>query len=252
MAEAQVRLLPPGKGRPALDGRGAGMDSARNAGRWNDYGIGLLEQAQYGAAALAFGRESELAPANPDAFVNAAIAEMNTERFSPERYQLRKAAHLLDCALAIDPKHARARYFQALVLRGEGKTQEAAERLRELALDYPRDREIQRQLGQTFYTPGRIEAAQSAFETVLAIDPTDAGAYQFLAPIYESKGRKAEADRARALYLEWRDDPLADSVAARFYAAHPQWAEERIKFHTHNADSPRRKILTGPMAAPER
>jgi Flp pilus assembly protein TadD len=33
--------------------------------RWNDYGIGLLEQAQYGQAADAFRRASALNPSDP-------------------------------------------------------------------------------------------------------------------------------------------------------------------------------------------
>ncbi len=224
---------------------------AEDASRWNDYGIGLLEQSQYGAAAEAFRRASELDPNDPDLMVNAAIAEMKTERFGPEREQFGKAAHLLDCALRIDPAHGRARFFKALVWRGSGKAREAAEELSRLAREYPRDREVQRQLGQTLYAIGRLAEARAAFEAVAGIDPTDAGAYQYLAPIYAGEGRKAEADRARALYLEWRDDPLADGVAARFFAAHPEWAEERTGPHVHSKDSARRAVLTGKFAAPD-
>jgi tetratricopeptide (TPR) repeat protein len=76
--------------------------------RWNDYGIGLLEQSQYGLASTAFRRASELSPADPDLLVNATLAEMHTERFGPEREQWRKAAALFDRALALKPEHPRA------------------------------------------------------------------------------------------------------------------------------------------------
>src|SRR5262249_24278596 len=58
---------------------------------WNDYGIGLLEQAQYGQAAASFRRASALKPGDPTLIVNAAIAEMRTERFGPEREQWQRA-----------------------------------------------------------------------------------------------------------------------------------------------------------------
>jgi len=222
------------------------------ARRWNDYGIGLLEQAQYGPAAEAFRQASEIDPRDPNPLTSAAIAEMKTERFGPERDQLRKAASLLDRALSIDPTWARARYFKALVLRAEGKTHAAVDELAKLAREYPRDREIARQLGQTLFALGSFGEAGAAFEGVVAIDPTDAGAYQFLDSIYASQGRKVDADRAHSLYLLWRDDPRADGVAARFFAAHPEWVDERIGAHTHGNNSPRRPVIAGAFAAPDR
>ena len=226
--------------------------AAATARRWNDYGIGLLEQAQYGAASEAFRRASQLNPGDPNYLVSAAIAEMRTERFGLDRNQLGKAISLLDSALKIDPEHTRARYWRAIAMRSEGKAREAAEALARLASEYPRDREVHRQLGQTLYTLGSLAEARAEFEAVIALDPQDAGAYQFLAPIYTSLGRMADAARARSLYLQWRDDPNADQVAAHFFTAHPQWAEERIGSHVHGKDSPGRPVLTGKLAAPDR
>jgi Flp pilus assembly protein TadD len=220
--------------------------------RWNDYGIGLLEQAQYGAAADAFRHASELAPTDSNLLVNAAIAEMRTERFGPEREQLKKAGELLNQALKIAPDNLRARYYQALVFRGLGMLKEAVAELARVAGEYPRDREVQRQFGQTLYSLGRFPEAQTAFEAILGIDPTDASAYQLLSPIYASDGRKREADRAYSLYLQWRDDPRADVIGARFFAAHPEWAEERVSTHAHGRGSAGRPVLTGLAATPDK
>lgn len=255
MAEAEVRLAPV-KGRAVKSNhptRGRvqeATDAEQQARRWNDYGIALLEQAQYGPAAAAFRRASELNPRDLNPLVSAAIAEMRTERFGPDRNQLHKAADLLKAALQIDPTHARARFFHALVLRSQGQQSEAADELAKLAQEYPRDREVARQWGQTLYALGRITEARPAFETILAVDPTDFGAYQFLSPIYQSEGLTDKAQYTRSRYLQWRDDPLADSIAARFFATHPQWADERILLHTHVDNSARRPTLTGSMAAP--
>jgi Flp pilus assembly protein TadD len=226
--------------------------SSSEARRWNDYGIGLLEQAQYGAAAAAFRRASEIDRADPNLLTSWAIAEMKTEWFGPGREQWRKAAALLDKALQIAPRHARTRYFRALVLRGEGKAREAAAELAEIAREYPRDREVRRQLAQTLFALGQLAGARSAFLAVLEIDPTDAGSYQFLTSIYASEGLKAEAERANSLYVLWRDDPRADRVAIGFFTSHPEWADERISTHVHSNASPRRPTLTGSLAAPDK
>jgi len=220
--------------------------------RWNDYGIGLLEQAQYGPAADAFRRASLLAPGDPNLPVNIAIAEMRTERFGPERDQWRKAEAALEEALKLDPANWRTRYFRALVLRGDGKLPEAADELRQIVARYPRDREAQRSLGQTLLTLNRVAEARAAFESVIAIDPTDFGAWQFLTSIYTSENRKAEAERAQSLYLQWRDDPRAYDIALRFFAAHPQWADERIGAHAHGQYSAQRPVVAGAQAAPDR
>jgi Flp pilus assembly protein TadD len=227
-------------------------DREVHARRWNDYGIALLEQAQYGPAAEAFRRASELNPQDINPLVSQAIAEMRTERFGLDRNQLLKASELLKAALKLDPSNARARYVNALVLRSQNKPVEAAAELGKLAHEYPRDREVARQWGQTLYVLGRIAEARVAFESIIAVDPTDFGSYQFLSPIYQSLGEMEKANSARALFLQWRDDPMASAIASRFFAAHPQWADERVLAHTHDGDSPHRPVLSGLLAAPEK
>jgi len=108
---------------------------------------------------------------------------------------------------------------------GENKVQEAADLLGKIAVDYPNDREVQRQLGQTLYRLGRYDEARQSFLTINRIDPTDAGAYQFLSPLFANLGLSKESEAAQKNYLLWRDDPLADVVANRFYTAHPEWAD---------------------------
>lgn len=255
MAEKEIKILPALAKKSAAKSEPAKKDPSTReaqARRWNDYGIALLEQAQYGPAAEAFRHAAELSPSDPNPLVSAAVAEMKTERFGPERNQLGKAAELVDAALKLDPNNARTRYVYALLLRSQGKSLQAATELVKLAQEYPRDREVARLLGQTLYALGRITEARNAFESIIAVDPTDFGAYQFLSPIYQSEGQTEKADYARSLFLEWRDDPTASAIAARFFAAHPQWADERILAHTHDGDSPPRPVLSGLFAAPDK
>ena len=257
MAETVVKLSAQGAraDAKAAEAKPRGREEAAPlARRWNDYGIALLEQAQYGPASEAFRRASGLNPTDPNLVVNEALAELKTERYGPERTQLHKAAALFERALKIaptkiDPTHARARFYRSLLWRSEGRAREAADELASVAREYPRDREVRRQLGQTLYGLGRLAEARQAFEAVTSIDPNDHNAHQFLATIYESEGQPLKAAAARARYLLWRDDPLADVIANKFYATHPGWAEERIPAHTHAEDSSARPTLTGPFAA---
>lgn len=255
MAENEVKIFPASAKKSAAKNELAKKDPSTReaqARRWNDYGIALLEQAQYGPAAEAFRRAAELNPSDPNPLVSAALAEMKTERFGPERNQLGKAVELLDAALKLDPNNARTRYVHALLLRSQGKSLQATAELVKLAQEYPRDREVARLLGQTLYSLGHIAEARSAFEAILAVDPTDFAAYQFLSPIYQSEGQTEKAESARNLFLQWRDDPTASAIATRFFAAHPQWADERILAHTHDGDSPLRPVLSGLFAAPDK
>lgn len=253
MAQAEIRIANAtiqGKAIVALPNREE-LSAAQQSRRWNDYGISLLEQAQYGPAADAFREASKLKPDDPDPLISAAICEMKTERFGIERDQLQKAIELIAAALKLNPRLPRARFYHALVLRSEGKSRDAASVLMLLAREYPRDREVQRQLGLTLYALGRLAEARTAFEAILTIDPNDAGAYQYLPPIYEAQGLKPEANHVRALYLLWRDDPLADVIANRFFASNPNWADERVLAHSHGIEAAPRPTLTGRMAAPE-
>lgn len=255
MAEALRTLFvaPPSEGSVRFNSLSAdGKITNTDWKRWNDYGIGLLEQAQYATAAAAFHQASQLHPADADLLVNAAIAAMRTERYGPELEQLRKAAGLLEAALQRDPASLRARFYRALIWRAEGRPREAAAELSLIAKQFPRDREVQRQLGQTLYALGQLEQAQTAFFSIVTLDPTDAGAWQFLAPLFAGLGWKTEADRAQASYLQWREDPRADGIAARFFAAHPEWADERIGAHVHSDRSALRPVLAGNFAAPEK
>ena len=220
--------------------------------RWNDYGIGLLGQMQYGLASEAFRRAGEIDSTDSNLFVNTAIAELQTERYGPERTQIGKAREFLEKAMSIAPENNRAGYYLALVKRSDGEPEEAADILAKLAAEYPNDREVQRQLGQTFYSLGRYGESRAAFLAINRIDPTDAGAFQFLSPLFANAGLLNESEEAQKNYLLWRDDPLADVVANRFFTAHPEWVDVRVPGKIYGDDSPSRPGLTGEDVAAER
>lgn len=253
MASTQTSVFINSQGsKPVVSGKNnkVNQPNKAEARRWNDYGIALLDQGQYGQAAKAFTLASQFDPEDAYLPVNIAIAEMRTERFGEEKKQFLKAQALLEKALLMSPNQSRAMFYKALVLRGLGQTSEAKELLVELATLHPRDREVLRQLAHTLYSLGDLAEARAALEKVLSIDPDDAPTYQLLSAIYESQGEKEKAQKAQELYLQWRQDPMADPVAAKFFASHPEWAEERINYHTHSVNAAHRPVLRGTQASP--
>jgi tetratricopeptide (TPR) repeat protein len=254
MAEETVSVIVGNRDQRMQEVRSLSDKTAGNeAARWNDYGIGLIEQTQYGQAAAAFKKASELDPSNPDYPVSAAIAELRMERYAfNDQYQLLKAKELVDNALKLSPEFPRALFYRAIILRALGKNDQAGAIFAGLVKKHPLDREIWRQYGQTVYSAGQIKTAKTAFETILKIDPTDAGAWQFLSPIYFGEGKGLEGENAQNLYLLWRDDPVAESVAARFYQTNPNWVDVRIPFHAYSDNSPLRPTMTGNSITPDK
>lgn len=245
MASIETQLLSPSKNTPTLE-----LNNKAEARRWNDYGIALLEQTAYGQATSAFQKASEFDPNDSQIWVNRAIGEMRSERFGPEREQLRKAAELLVKALSLDPNNLRAKFYQALVWRGQGKSVEALNQFKVVASGYPRDREVLKQYGQTLYTTGQYSEALVVLEKALAIDPNDASIYKLLSPLYEGAGRHSEAIAANESYLQFKDDPWAENIASQFFVRHPEWREERGNVHVHGQAATKRPVLIGSNAAP--
>src|SRR3954452_17298648 len=112
--------------------------------RWNDYGIGLFLQGDLKGAALAFQKITEAVPNNPDGWVNLG-------RCAVQEGDMARARTVLEKALGISPKLARANFFYAKVLRSDGNYEGAAQRLRIVLDQYPRDRVALNDLGRILF-----------------------------------------------------------------------------------------------------
>ena len=123
--------------------------------RWNDYGIGLLLQGDLKAAQVAFQKVTEIDAKNPDGWVNigrAAVQEGDIDR----------ARTVLEKALSLSPDLARAHFFYAKVLRSDGRYDEAADHLRKVVAQYPRDRVALNDLGRILIVLIAFEAFREA------------------------------------------------------------------------------------------
>jgi len=118
-----------------------GQDSLsleQQARRWNDYGIALVEQAQYGPAAEAFRRAGELNPKDLNPLISAAVAEMRTERFGPDRQSIAQSRRTARWSLKARSDSTHGQDISThCCCAAKGKPSEAAAELAKLAQEYP-------------------------------------------------------------------------------------------------------------------
>lgn len=193
--------------------------------RWNNYGIALLDQRQFAAAADAFAKAAELDEKyRPFALTNRAMALMEIDRWD-------EARSLIDQALKFDPQNYRAIFQRGRINRVEGKLNDAEKDFRAVNAVYPRDRLTLQQLGELMKIKRDNVAAKSFFEQVLKIDPEDAGAHYNLMLIYNKLGMREESKQEAKIFADLKDDPGALSVAAEFLRRNPQMKNLSVPYH---------------------
>ncbi len=194
--------------------------------RWNDYGIGLFLQGDLKGAAAAFQKVTEADPSNPDGWVNigrAAVQEGDMER----------ARTVLETALSLKPDLARANYFYARVLRADGNYFGAADRLRKVLIQYPRDRVALNDLGRVLFLERKYDDAVKILNDVLAIDPEDLQAHYNLMLCYNGLGNEKLAKEYQARYLRFKADESSQAITGPYRQLHPEDNNERQSVHEH-------------------
>ncbi len=194
--------------------------------RWNDYGIGLLLQGDLKGAQAAFLKVTEMDPKNPDGWVNLVRARV-------QEGNLVGAREVLERALTLRPELARAHFFFAKVLRSEGRYDEAAQHLRTVLEQYPRDRVARNELGRILFLQRQYAAAVKEFEAVLAIDPEDLQAHYNLMLCYNGLGDEARAREHQARYLRFKADEASQAITGPFRLRNPEDNNERQAIHEH-------------------
>ena len=81
--------------------------------RWNNAGIGYLDELQYEDAMNAFEQVVRLRPDYKDGYINIGLTYIEWEKYAQARTPLEKA-------LTLHPDDARALYYMALVERRHG------------------------------------------------------------------------------------------------------------------------------------
>lgn len=194
--------------------------------RWNDYGIGLLLQGDLRGAEAAFLTVTAMDPPYPDGPVNVArvhIQEGNVEAAIP----------LLEKALRIAPRLAKAHYFLGTALKTLGRYDEALTHLRVASEQYPRDRVVLNQIGRTYFLQRRFEDAMATFQQALLVDPEDLQAHYNLMLCYQGTGNEALAAREKALYERFKADEGAQAITGPYRLKSPHDNNERQSIHEH-------------------
>jgi Flp pilus assembly protein TadD len=194
--------------------------------RWNNVGIGYLDQLQYEDALAAFSQVVRLRPDYKDGYINQGITYIEWEKYSEARAPLEKA-------LALKPEDARALYYMALVERRERHTEAEVADLEKVVAQYPYSRDARRELGISYYQQHRSNEAMQQFKALQAIDPDDLAAHYNLAILYRRMGMKQQAAQEASLYTIKRIDPEAPTYSLDYLRHHPEISTESVPWHVH-------------------
>jgi tetratricopeptide (TPR) repeat protein len=194
--------------------------------RWNDYGIGLLLQGDLKGAEQAFQKITEIAPNNPDGWVNIG-------RVRVQEGDTKGAREVLEKAIALSPNLARAHFFYGRALRADGEYDRAIEAQRKVTVQYPRDRVVRNELGRLLFLKRRYQEAIKELEAVLEIDPEDLQAHYNLMLSYRGLGNDAQAEEHQKRYLRFKADESAQAITGPYRKLHPEDNNERQAIHEH-------------------
>ncbi len=193
--------------------------------RFNQYGIGLLRQKLYPEAEKAFAYAAQLNPAYADAYINAALVNL-------QRDSLPQAENWLIRALETDPSSLRGQAYLGILRQRQGKLEEAITLLTKVLDQYPRDRKVLFELGKTFYLSQQHEQAIKIFQMALDIDPDQTAIYSYLELCYDELGQVVEAQVAGNEFSRLERLPVKEGRSAFFQAN--EWAQkEEFLYHTH-------------------
>jgi len=219
---ATLTILPSGAGEPAPN---IVLNQA-DWTRWNDYGIGLFLQGDLTGAAGAFQQITKIDPNNADGWVNIG-------RVRVQEGNLVAGSEVLERALKLKPDLARAHFFYAKVLRGEGRYDDAISHLREVLKQYPRDRVVHNDLGRILFLQRKYSEAQKEFEATISIDPEDLEANYNLMLCYTGMGQPDRAAQFQKRYLRFKADEAAQTLTGPYLRNHPEDNLERQPIHEH-------------------
>jgi lipopolysaccharide biosynthesis regulator YciM len=146
---------------------------------------------------------------------------------------MERARTVLEKALALSPKLARANYFYARVLRADGNYEGAASRLRMVLAQYPRDRVALNDLGRVLFLQRKYPEAVKVLQSVFAIDPEDLQAHYNLMLCYSGLGDEKRAKEHEARYMRFKADESAQAITGPYRQKHPEDNNERQAIHEH-------------------
>jgi hypothetical protein len=219
---SRTRTVNIGENRPETPGPADNPDWMR----WNNLGIGYLDQFQYSDSIEAFQQVVRIRPDYADGYTNLALTYILWENFNAARANINRA-------LELSPENARALYYLAQLERSAGHSDAELADLQKVVEQYPQSRDARRELGITYYQRGEDEKAVEQFVALQQIDPDDLAAHYNLSILYRRMGMKKEAAEQQAMFITKRFDPSSPTYSLDFLRKHPEISTESIPWHVH-------------------
>lgn len=219
---SETRVMKIGENRPEQPQPNENSDWMR----WNNLGIGLLDQLQYEKAVSAFHEVVKLQPHYADGYTNIALTEIEWEKYQSARAAIRRA-------LRLEPNNARALYYDGFIERQFGNTPREISDFQRVVEMYPESRDARRELGITYYHQHENAKATEQFEALQKIDPDDLAAHYDLSILYRRAGKMQEAENQQDMFIDEKVDPGAPTYSLNYLRAHPEISVESIPWHLH-------------------
>ncbi len=196
--------------------------------RWNDWGIGLLQQGDLKGAEFAFKKAAEAEPGYADAWLNAAralIQEGETDAAKP----------YIEKALQCDSSLGRIYYFRALIEKADGRYDDALASLKRVETQYPRDRVVLNQIARILFLKRDYDGALDYCNRVCMIDTEDLQMHYTAMLCYRGKGQADKADRELKLFQRFKADEASQALTASRRLSSPEDNNERQLVHVHES-----------------
>jgi tetratricopeptide (TPR) repeat protein len=188
----------------------------------------LLLQGDLKGAEAAFTKITEVAPDNPDGWVNIG-------RVRVQEGNVAGAREVLERALKLAPDLARANYFFSRVLKAEGKLEESVATLRKVVAQYPKDRVVRNDLGRNLFLLRRYADAVREFQETLSIDPEDLTAHYNLMLCYRGLNQQERSTEHQKRYLRFKADEASQALTGPYRLKNPHDNNERQTIHEHRS-----------------
>lgn len=199
--------------------------------RWNDLGIGFLDEGDTRSAIQAFAKVSELAPTSAEGPINMARAYLSEG-------QLDKAGEVLDEAERRQPNYLKTAYFRGLYNRAFGEYDKTLADWMRVYERYPQDRVLVLGIGRVHFLAGRYEESLVWFDRVLEIDPEGLGGLYNRMLALGALNRTKEFEAAQELYEYYKDDEAAMALTLEYKQANPTDNRESQPIHDHGMIAP--------------
>jgi len=142
---------------------------------------------------------------------------------------------VLEKALAINPKLARANFFYGSMLKSTGDYEQAAAHFQTVLAQYPHDRVALNNLGRVFFLERKYSDAVKTLQQVLTVDPEDLQAHYNLMLCYNGLGDEKMAKEHQARYLRFKADEASQAITGPYRQLNPEDNNERQSIHEHTS-----------------